>query len=448
VASRTDGDPNDSLDERVDGELDGDFLHVDLAGRTLADRVFVGAGEMTARLRGLDWSATSLGALSQWPERLVQTVRLVLPSPMPMMLWWGEKLVQIYNDAYGQLLGNKHPSALGQPASECWAEVWDDLAPFAQRVMRDGESTLSERQLLFVDRHGYLEETYWTFCFSPVRDDGDAVLGMLVTSNDVTSIVVGQRRLETVRQLGALSSSRSAGLEQTCKAAIGTLAANSQAVPFAAMHIIEDGGTRARFAAGYGIETGASFNPAEEFILAAAPEIEQAVSSGSRLLVTGLRESRNAPYLGHGPLGEAIPDAAMILPIAINTRDGAVAVATLGVNPYRAVDDVYLAFFQLVARQLRVSVGDALALESERLRAEMGESALSEAEDRADNLHHALDSNRQIGVAMGVIMTRQGVTEQAAFDLLREASQHSNRKLRDVADEVVLTGELAEHLRG
>jgi hypothetical protein len=305
----------------------------------------------------------------------------------------------------------------------------------------------SERQLLLVDRHGYLEEMYWTFSFSPIRDDGDDILGVLVTSSDVTGIVVGERRLETVRQLGTLSASRAAGLEQTAKAAIRTLAANSQAVPFAVMHVIEGGGARARLVAGYGVTSGASFNPAEEFALSIAPEIEHAVTSGSRLLVTGLRESRNAAFLGHGPLGEAIPDAAMILPIAINTFDGPVAVATLGVNPYRAVDDIYLSFFQLVARQLRVSVSDALAIESERRRAEVRELAVNRAEDRADNLHQALESNRKIGVAMGVLMARFGVTEEASFDLLREASQRRNRKLRDLAEEVALTGDLAAEER-
>jgi PAS domain-containing protein len=123
-----------------------------------------------------------------------------------MLLWWGSDLVQIYNEAYRPFLGSKHPGAMGQPAAGCWAEVWGDLRPKVARVLEAGEATFDQDLLLFVDRHGYLEETYWTFSYSPVRSaDGD-VVGVFVATTDVTVARVETRRLVTIRDLAVLSS--------------------------------------------------------------------------------------------------------------------------------------------------------------------------------------------------------------------------------------------------
>ena len=135
-----------------------------------------------------------MGGPAGWGPELCSAVRTVMPSRIPMLLWWGSDLVQIYNDAYRPLLGSKHPGAMGQPAAGCWAEVWDDLRPKVARVLEAGEATFDEDLLLFVDRHGYLEETYWTFSYSPVRSaDGD-VVGVFVATTDVTVARVETRR--------------------------------------------------------------------------------------------------------------------------------------------------------------------------------------------------------------------------------------------------------------
>ena len=353
--------------------------------------LFNGPGATPGLLAGLDWAATPLGPVDAWSNPLRQAVRLILTSRMPMAIWWAADRITLHNDSYAHLVGNKHPAGLGRPAAEAWAEAWSELGPLADAVMRAGESTFSERLMLLIDRHGYLEETYWTSSFSPIRDEhDDTSLGVLVVASDVTDQVVGARRLETVRQLGTLSAaSHGGGLEQACKSAIGVLSANRQAVPFATIHIIDRKTQRARLAASYGIGEGTALNPLPEFDLDLAQSLAAVVESGSKLLVTGLRES-SSDLLEPGPLGPALPDAAMLLPIRERNGRGVVAVVTLGVNPYRAVDDVYLAFFQLVTRQLHVAIGDAQAYEVEVQRAD----ALTELdEDRTrfyQNASHEL----------------------------------------------------------
>lgn len=64
------------------------------------------------------------------------------------------------------------------------------------------------------------------------------------------------------------------------------------------------------------------------------------------------------------------------------------------------------------------------------------------ARERVEHLELAVQSNRRIGMAVGVLIERLKISPEAAFDVLRDASSRSNRKLRDIADEVVLTGEI------
>jgi hypothetical protein len=72
-------------------------------------------------------------------------------------------------------------------------------------------------------------------------------------------------------------------------------------------------------------------------------------------------------------------------------------------------------------------------------------AALAEARHRIENLEAALQSNRRIGVAIGILMSRHGVSESDAFTLLGQASQATNRKLRDLAEEVIYEGDLPQY---
>ena len=178
----------------------------DVEGQVALRALFPGDDESAALARATAWGRTSLGDPAGWSPELCSAVRTVMPSRIPMLLWWGSDLVQIYNEAYRPLLGSKHPGAMGQPAAGCWAEVWDDLGPKVAQVLEAGEATFDEDLLLFMDRHGYLEETYWTFSYSPVRSaDGD-VVGVFVATTDVTVARVETRRLVTIRDLAVLSS--------------------------------------------------------------------------------------------------------------------------------------------------------------------------------------------------------------------------------------------------
>src|SRR2546427_3595369 len=100
---------------------------------------------MPARVRSHDWAATPLGSPDGWPQNLRNAVSLALGSRFPITIWWGEDFRLIYNDGYIPFLGtSKHPQALGQAGAHCWSEIWSDIGPMLEGVMRTGEARSEE----------------------------------------------------------------------------------------------------------------------------------------------------------------------------------------------------------------------------------------------------------------------------------------------------------------
>ncbi|WP_414709698.1 hybrid sensor histidine kinase/response regulator [Rhodopseudomonas sp.] len=142
---------------------------------------------MGALMRSHDWAASPLGPPQFWPQSLRTTLRLLLTTNHPMFIWWGEELIQFYNDAYRRTLGpERHPAALGQRGRACWEEIWPIIGPQIDQVMSGGGPTWHENQLVPVTRHGRREQVYWTYGYSPIDDDG-RVGGVLVLCRDVTA---------------------------------------------------------------------------------------------------------------------------------------------------------------------------------------------------------------------------------------------------------------------
>ena len=177
-------------------------------GTAAAGPGFLSGGEMGALMRAHDWTATPVGLPETWPQTLKTVVRLILTSRHPMFIWWGEALTCFYNDAYSAALGpDRHPSALGRPGREIWAEIWDTIGPDVEHVMAGRGATWHERQLVPITRGGLREDVWWTYGYSPIDDDAAAagVGGVLVTCLDVTAEVRAEQAVtdeaERLRQL-------------------------------------------------------------------------------------------------------------------------------------------------------------------------------------------------------------------------------------------------------
>jgi PAS domain S-box-containing protein len=146
-----------------------------------------------ALLAAHDWRACPLGHPDTWPPELATAVRMALNSAFPMFIAWGPELRFLYNDAYAVILGAKHPAALAEPFQQVWAEIWADIVPIIDRALSN-ESAFYEDLPLTVLRHGFPEQGYFTFSYSPLHDGAGKVAGMYCTAIESTSRVLGERR--------------------------------------------------------------------------------------------------------------------------------------------------------------------------------------------------------------------------------------------------------------
>ena len=154
---------------------------------------------MRTLVEKFDWSATPLGAMRDWPLHLKAVVSLMLDSPEPMVVWWGDDMRQIYNDAYApRVEDQEHVAPLGQPAANHWKEGWAAVQPQVALVLAGQPARRYEDCLIHVDRHGRVEDTYWTYSFTPVRDDAGVIRGVFVISTETTDQVLGTRRQKTL----------------------------------------------------------------------------------------------------------------------------------------------------------------------------------------------------------------------------------------------------------
>src|SRR5262245_41588930 len=153
-----------------------------------------GGGAVGALMRTHDWSTSPLGSPETWPQPLRTTVALLLESRFPMFVAWGPELGFLYNDSYAEILGAKHPSALGSRFHDIWSEIWPDISPLIDAAM-NGRATYREDLALVMNRKGYDEQTWFTFSYSPVRDESGNVAGMFCAVSETTEKVLAERAL-------------------------------------------------------------------------------------------------------------------------------------------------------------------------------------------------------------------------------------------------------------
>jgi signal transduction histidine kinase len=341
----------------------------------IRENLFAGAGKLDALLRSQDWSQTPLGAVAEWPHRLVSTVSLVLNSPSPMVIFWGPHRVPIANEAYQAILGT--PPATLEPTTVQGAEGWAGLASLVDQVIATGQAMAKENQPLFSHRHGYCEETYISFFCSPLGDEGKPVAGVLCTCTETTHQVLGARRLRTLHHLATQAGTANT-TTAACESALQTLAHNTADIPFALLYQLDESGRYAHLTGRTGLAEQISASPAH---------LDRGAEEGgdpwplAEILhtATPVRLDDVIDRCGEltcGPWSEP-PTTALALPITAPGHERPTGMMVVGISPRRALDDDYQGFLELVARQIAAALAEARTGEVERQRAE----ALTELEE-------------------------------------------------------------------
>ncbi|MFD0483143.1 SpoIIE family protein phosphatase [Kineococcus sp. GCM10028916] len=338
---------------------------------------FGSAADLRSAYEAVDWSATSLGTPDDWPRTLRRALELALETRFPVLIVWGPDLTMLYNQAYADSIGRKHP-ALGRPVHEVFAETWAELEPLFARAMT-GDAVWFTDMPVMMDRSGFLEETFFTFSYSPVRDDRGDIAGVVDIAAETTRQVQDHRRLELLSRLGDLATELQPPLELAKRAldVLTTLPADLRAVDLQL--------------------------PGHESTLPPPPS----VLSPRQVLV---QDEPGAPRL-----------AWVRIPAALGGESAGVLAAVL--SDHIALDATYRDFLRLVAATVGDALSAAASYEAERRRADLQQwqarrlaglvavaQAMPDAQDEHDVLQvlgrGAVGLLEADGIVLGVLQDR------------------------------------------
>jgi signal transduction histidine kinase len=390
---------------------------------------------MSARVAALDWSQTPLGPAEAWPQSLRSALSICLGSGFPIAIYWGPELVLLYNDAWSPIPGAKHPWALGRPGREVWSEIWSIISPLFEQVLTTGRATRSEDQLLPMRRHGYTEECYFDYTFSPIRGEAGEVAGVFNAVVETTYRVLAERRARLLRRLAEkVAAVRS--VDEVFRITAEALAEGLEDIPFCLLYRNETGsrggeGGYAHLVALAGLDAA---SPAAPPTVAAGDEgalwpLAEA-AAGRSVMVLDLDAKLGTPLPG-GPWPEPTTTA-VVAPVANTSRPGTVAgFLVCGISPRLALDEDYWTFLEGIASQVATAVAVATASEEDRKRAEQ----LAEI-DRAktaffSNVSHEFRTPLTLMLGpLEELIARSDEISPASRELLAVAYRNSQRLLR------------------
>ncbi|CCG99247.1 multi-sensor signal transduction histidine kinase [Fibrella aestuarina BUZ 2] len=319
---------------------------------------------MATLIADFDWSLTPLGPIEQWPQSLKTAVTLMLNARQPMWIGWGDAMTFLYNDAYIPVLSlAKHPQALGQPAAVVWQEIWDFCGPLADKVFQQGESSFVDDVQLFMDRGGMLEETFYSFSYSPIRGECGRVDGLFCPNVEVTAQNLNTRRLATLSALTANALGERTA-QAACESIAQTLAQNTADIPFALLYLTQADNRSLRLEQAVHVTPAADWQQVTLDGLWTAPlglPLAQVLEENKAL--TG--HWAPTPELPMGPAGQAIRQA-IVLPLVAPGQHHPLGVLVAAINPTRQLDTDYRTFYELMANQAAAAIQNARAAEEER----------------------------------------------------------------------------------
>jgi PAS domain S-box-containing protein len=393
----------------------------------LAPAIFAARGKMAARMRAFDWQQTSLGHPEAWPQSLRSSLSICLTSRNPVCLYWGPERIFLYNDAWGPLLGSKHPWALGRPGDEVWPEIWDLMKARFTKVTSAGAAVWQENELIPVRRDGYIEECYFNLTLCPVWGENNATAGIFCTAIETSYRVIFERRMRLLRRLREGTAGASSAHEVYRRAA-GILTGGTEDVPFCLIY--QPGGPigarHAKLAAVSGIAAG---TPASLDIVT----LENYGTSASPCPLQRALRTRNLEVVEDlgGRFGMAFPGgawpenarSAAIIPIhASPPMETPAGFLILGLNPRQAFNGDYRSFVELIASAL----GDAVT------RASAGHETRQSAAEQQAIVEFALNRVREAAFLMGRDARFLYVNDEATRSLGYSREELLNMSVADI----------------
>ncbi|KAK3177617.1 hypothetical protein K4F52_009618 [Lecanicillium sp. MT-2017a] len=337
--------------------------------------------------KATDWASTPLGPIEDWSYELRALSNLVMGSPHPATLYWGPDYICIYNAAYTEIASKRHPEIMGMKNMEAWPELVDDIEPVFRSAWESGQATMKHDNQLFLNRDGYLEETFFSWSLVPVIGGDGQVVGLYSPAFENTRRKINERRMLTLREIGertATATTVSCFWQLVQKG----LDYNELDIPFSLIYsLTEESNSEV------GSTQSGGVNQPVHLTLEASAGVPRDHPSAPEILDLRTSDAGFAPYmrqsmaLGGTPVvlsreDETLPDhltdgfqwrgfgepcrTIVIYPIVPTTSGETITdFIILGVNPRRPYDDDYKLFLHLLARQLATSMASVVLFEEE-----------------------------------------------------------------------------------
>jgi len=312
-----------------------------------------GGGEMGAQIRSYPWQNTPLGDPSTWPVCILASLSICLNSGFPISIYWGKDYHLLYNDAYRVIAGDKHPHILGQPRSEAWPESWDSVKPQFDAVINYGKSIRNEDRRFLIQRFGFVEECYFDYTLSPIKDENGDIRGIFNAVMETTSRVISQRRIQFLQRLTTqLHSFKTA--DQAYREAITLMQQFSHDIPFSLLYRYHPVSGTFSLTQSAGI----AFEEANMMEWPLAASLVAEVTT----IVDHVAVQTSA---GNMSSGQHTGTRAMIIPI--RQADGSfTGILVAGLNTAIRLDDNYKQFMESVAFQIGLAINNGISFEKER----------------------------------------------------------------------------------
>ncbi|KAH7319348.1 hypothetical protein BKA65DRAFT_529403 [Rhexocercosporidium sp. MPI-PUGE-AT-0058] len=376
--------------------------------------------------RSVDWASTALGPIENWAFDLRAMCNLIMGSPHPAAMYWGDEYIAIYNEAYILLAGQKHPQLMGQSYKAAWPEIWPEIEGVFDNAKHSGQSTMKDDDCLFLKRNGFLEESYFSWSIIPLVGEDGSVVGLYNPAFEKTRRKIAERRMLTLREVGE-KTANAREVKSFWGQVIKGLEYNEFDVPFAFLYSVSE-------------ESDSDLGSMHSGSLAQAPQCilegTLGVPQNHRAVISPLdlktSDESFAPYLREsmrynksillttedGTLSSDLIEglewrgfgdpcrAAIICPIHPTTGETILGFLVMGINPRRPYDDDYSLFIQLLGRQLATSMASVVLFEEEIRR---GQRAAQLAALDRQELSKQLD-----------LRTREAVESETRFTRMAE----------------------------
>jgi signal transduction histidine kinase len=310
-------------------------------------------------LHQLDWSRTALGPYERWPQRLRALVDACFASRAPMLVFVGDDLVQLYNDACIPILFDKHPFIFGTPLLSSWPELSPYVAELLQGAMRENRGAWFENRPFLIDRRGFIEECFFSLSTSPIHDDNDKVIGLFASLQETTEQVLATRRLRTLQRL-ATRPAGAATPEEACRRVAEALALTPADVPFALLYLLARDDDEVRLAGIAGLSAGTVASPTTIDLAAGDANVAWPLADVARTARPMSIHDLSARFgmLSLPPQSPPV-EHALILPAVLPGEARPLGVLIVGVSARLPLDDDYRGYLDLLARNVATAVASA-----------------------------------------------------------------------------------------